>query len=227
MISASLQRQALKLLVLILIVLIGVGLWQSGSVTGLEPETLAGRIDGYGKWGPIVLMGLMALAVLIGPIPTFPVTIASGLAFGPVGGVCYSVLGALLGAIMAFCIARFVGREGMARFLQGHVSFCGACSDRLLFGVVLTARLLPVVSFALVSYAAGLTAMRLPAYALATLIGMLPATIVYVLFGASLEISRAMLVFAGLLVVLFMFLLPRWVDRHNLFNLKRFFPHLK
>lgn len=185
MISASLPRQALKLLVLMLLVLIGVGLWQSGSLTGLEPKTLAGRIDGYGKWGPIALMGVMALAVLIGPIPTFPVTIASGLSFGPVGGVCYSVLGALLGAIMAFYIARFVGREWMARFMRGHISFCGACSDRLLFGVVLTARLLPVVSFALVSYAAGLTAMRLPAYALATLIGMLPATIVYVLLGAS------------------------------------------
>ena len=227
MISASLPRQALKLLVLMLLVVIGVGLWQSGSVTGLEPKTLAGRIDGYGKWGPIALMGVMALAVLIGPVPTFPVTIASGLAFGPVGGMCYSILGALLGAIMAFYIARFVGREWMGRFMRGHVSFCGACSDRLLFGVVLTARLLPVVSFALVSYAAGLTAMRLPAYALATLIGMLPATIVYVLFGASLELSRTTLVFAGLLVVLFMFLLPPWVERHNLFGLKRFFPHLK
>ena len=131
MIPAPFPRQALKILVLMLLVVIGLGLWQSGSVNGLEPDTLAGRIDGYGKWGPIALMGVMALAVLIGPIPTFPVTIASGLAFGPVGGVCYSVLGTLLGAIIAFYIARFVGREWTARFMRGHVSFCGACSDRL------------------------------------------------------------------------------------------------
>lgn len=227
MISTPVLRQLLKLLLLLLLVLAGVGLWQFGTVTKLEPETLAGRINGYGVWGSIALMGLMTVAVLIGPIPTFPITIASGLAFGPVWGVCYAVLGALLGAIMGFYTARLVGREWMARFMRGHLSFCGACSDRLLFWVVLTARLLPVVSFGLVSYAAGLTAMRLPAYALATLIGMLPATIVYVLFGASLELSRTTLVLTGILVLLFMFLLPRWVERHNLFGLKGFFPHLQ
>ncbi|MDZ7759114.1 MAG: TVP38/TMEM64 family protein [Desulfovermiculus sp.] len=227
MISPPATRQALKLLLLLVLVLVGVGLWKSGTLTELEPETLAERIDGYGVWGPIVFMGLMTAAVLIGPIPTFPITIASGLAFGPILGVCYSLLGALLGAIIGFYIARFVGREWIARFMQGHISFCGACSDRLLFWVVLAARLLPVVSFGLVSYAAGLTAMRLPAYALATLIGMLPATIAYVLFGASLELSPKMLVFAGLPVLVFMFLLPRWVERHNIFGLKRFFPHLQ
>jgi len=101
--------------------------------------------------------------------------IAAGIAFGPFRGVCYAVFGALLGAIIGFYIARFLGREWMDRFMKGHLSFCGACSDRLLFWVVLTARLLPVVSFGLASYAAGLTAMRLPAYSLATLIGMQPA----------------------------------------------------
>lgn len=69
----------------------------------------------------------------------------------------YSVIGALTGVVVSFIIERFPGREIMERFISGHVNFCPSCSDRLLTKIVFISRLLPVVSFDIVSYGAGLT----------------------------------------------------------------------
>ncbi|MBA3966433.1 MAG: hypothetical protein H0X47_11770 [Nitrospirales bacterium] len=60
---------------------------------------------------PVVFMGLMALAVVIGPIPSLPLDIAAGAAFGPLLGATYAVIGAEIGAITSFFIGRALGRE--------------------------------------------------------------------------------------------------------------------
>jgi len=154
-----------------------------------SPADLAGSVRALGAWGPAVLMGLMVMAVLVGPVPTFPISATAGLAFGPVWGTVYAVAGATVGAMVAFGIARFGGRAVVAPLLRGHTAFCSSCSDRMLFAVVLLARLVPVVSFALVSYGAGLTAMSARAFGLATLLGMIPMTVAYVVLGASLTLA--------------------------------------
>jgi uncharacterized membrane protein YdjX (TVP38/TMEM64 family) len=67
------------------------------------------------------------------------------------------------GAVAAFLIARYYGREFMARFLSGHINFCTQCSDLLLTKIIFASRLLPIVSFSIVSYGAGLTKMSVRA----------------------------------------------------------------
>ncbi len=222
------HRPWLKLfLIMAFLGVAGWWVWQSGMIYELEPERLSGRIQDHGPLAPLSLTGLMALAVVIGPIPTFPITLASGLVFGAAWGVFYATLGAMIGAAISFWIARIAGRKIISKLLKGHISFCGQCSDRLLFGVVLAARLLPIVSFAMVSYAAGLTAMRMPAYLLATLLGMLPVTIVVVTLGANLDMPIWIVGLAGGLIVLFIFVLPSLIERRNLLGLKKFFPHVQ
>lgn len=179
-----------------------------------SPDELSAMVSRLGVAGPVALAALMVIAVVVGPIPTFPVSVTAGLAFGPVLGTVYAVTGATLGALAAFGLARYAGRPVAARWLRGHVAFCRDCSDRTLFWVVLGARLVPVVSFALASYAAGLTAMSARAFALATALGMLPMTIVYVTLGATLQLSIAWFALAGALVVALMLAGPRWLERH-------------
>ncbi len=88
------------------------------------------------------------------------------------------------------------------------------------------ARLLPVTSFALLSYAAGLTAMSARAYLLATGIGMLPMTFVYVAFGHTITLSPLWMALFSAALVTLLFVLPRWIERRNVFGLKKYFPHL-
>jgi len=192
----------------------------------LHPERIKVVLEQAGSFAPFVFMLFMALAVVITFIPTLPLDIAAGAFFGPVLGTVYCAAGALGGAVGAFLIARHLGREFLARHLSGHINFCPRCSDRLLTKVIFASRLLPIVSFKLVSYGAGLTMMSVRAYSLATLAGMLPITFAYNYFGSGiLAASRGTVVVLGVLMVAFSFLFPRLIERYDLFSLRQFFQH--
>ena len=90
---------------------------------------------------------------------------------------------------------------------------------------MLISRLIPFVSFDLVSYGAGLTAMSLWKFALATFVGMLPLTFLYVSTGSSVLGNRPLTIVGGMLMVMLFFLLPRWIERHDPFSLRRHFEH--
>jgi len=140
-------------------------------------------------------------------------------------GTLYSALGALGGSVISFLIARLLGRDLVKRLLQGHINFCAHCSNKILTKVVFLSRLIPVVSFDVVSYGAGLTAMSLGKFALATFLGMLPLTFIYNYFGSILVIRGwVSALVAGFFVALF-FLIPWLIERYNFFKLKRYFSH--
>ncbi len=191
----------------------------------LEREGLVEWAGDSGILAPLIVMGAMMLAVVVGPIPTVPISVASGLLFGPVMGFGYAMLGALLGAAASFWIARLAGRPVMERFFGGHASFCRDCSDRMLFWVVLGTRLIPVISFALVSYGAGLTAMSIRAFLTATAIGMVPMTFVYVAIGAQITVNVWWAAGGSAVALLLLLALPRIVERYNPFGLRRYLGH--
>lgn len=197
---------------LVLAAWIGWLLYEGGH---LSREGLIALAERSGPWAPLILIGLMILAVVIGPIPTVPISVASGVVFGPVAGFLYAMAGALLGAGISFWIARIVGRPFMHRLFGEHIAFCTGCSNRLLFGVILVARLVPVVSFALVSYGAGLTAMSTGSFLLATAIGMTPMTALYVVAGVTLTAGQGVAAIGGLLVATLIVLLPVLVERFD------------
>jgi len=162
----------------------------------------------------------------ISPIPSLPLDVAAGAFFGPLLGTLYSALGAPAGSVVSFLIARFLGRELVTRLLRGQVNFCTGCSDKVLSKVVFVSRLIPVVSFDIVSYGAGLTAMSLGKLTLATFLGMLPLTSVYNYLGSVLSVRGwVSALVAGFFVLLF-FLIPRLIERYDFLNLRRYFPHL-
>lgn len=163
----------------------------------------------------------MVLAVVFGPIPTIPVSVASGVVFGGIPGFALAVFGALLGAWISFYIARAVGQTAMGRLFRGHATFCPHCSTRVLFRAVLGARLISLVSFAAVSDAAGLTAMRATPFLPATMIGMTPMTILYVAVGAAVRIDPVVAGIGGVVAAVLLVAPPRLVERFDLFGLRR------
>jgi uncharacterized membrane protein YdjX (TVP38/TMEM64 family) len=186
------------------------------TATYFHPDRIGDLLERTGVLAPVLYMLMMASAVVISPIPSLPLNVAAGAFFGPLPGTAYSLAGALLGAMASFSIARYLGREFIERFLSGHVNFCSQCSDRLLTKIVFFSRLIPVVSFDVVSYGAGLTMMSLRKFALATLLGMVPLTALYNYAGSALVFGKGMTVTVGLVMVVLFFVLPWWLEKKKM-----------
>lgn len=157
----------------------------------LDSEALKLRVARLGAWGPVAVIGLMALAILVSPIPSAPIALAAGALYGHGWGTLYVLLGAEIGALAAFGIARLVGYEALRRWLGERLTLGWLGSQNALMGLVFVSRLLPFVSFDVISYAAGLTVLSAWRFALATLAGIVPASFLLAHFGAEMVAGEA------------------------------------
>jgi uncharacterized membrane protein YdjX (TVP38/TMEM64 family) len=174
----------------------------------LSPATLAQWLTDAGPLAPLFLVAAMVCAVLIPPIPSLPLDLAAGAAFGPFYGALYAVIGAEIGAILCFLIARTLGREVLSRVVNAEAMFCQTCTDHQLMGAMFIARFIPIFSFDVVSYGAGLTKVSLKAFALATLFGMAPPTFALTYLGSSVVGAQWPLIAAGMGMVLLFLAMP-------------------
>jgi len=150
-----------------------------GDVAALRDYILS-----FGVWAPVVSALLMVLQALAAPLPAFVLAFANGLAFGAFWGGVLSLVSSALAAALCFGISRLLGRKPVealvgARSLGSADRWCSRWGAY----AVLVARLVPVVSFDAISYAAGLTRMRFASFMVATVIGAAPATFVYSFLG--------------------------------------------
>jgi len=149
----------------------------------LDGHALRQFVMGLGLAGPLAIVALMMLAILVSPIPSAPVALAAGALYGHTWGTGYIALGAELGALAAFGLARLLGRDVLQRWLGGRLPRTRLGSQGALMAIVFISRLLPFISFDIVSYAAGFTALTWWRFALATLAGILPASFLLAHFG--------------------------------------------
>ena len=162
------------------IVLLSVGavylvLWRAGfTEILLDGAALRSLIDRLGAWGPLTVIALLALAILVSPIPSAPIAVAAGAAYGHLWGTVYVLLGAEFGAIAAFSVARLLGYEVIQKWFGNRLRTGLLGSQNVLMGLVFVSRLLPFISFDIVSYAAGLTVLSFWRFAVATLAGIVP-----------------------------------------------------
>ncbi|MEW8418822.1 MAG: VTT domain-containing protein [Candidatus Thiodiazotropha endolucinida] len=166
-----------------------------------DSDRLSNWIAELGYFGPITLIGLMAVAIIVNPIPSAPIALAAGAAYGHAWGTLYVVTGATLGAVTAFTIARLLGYEQMQRIFGQRLHLGWLGSQNALTGLVFVSRLLPFISFDLVSYGAGLTVIKAWRFTCATVAGLLPAGFLLAHFGGELtasSLSRA--IFAVLIL---------------------------
>jgi uncharacterized membrane protein YdjX (TVP38/TMEM64 family) len=182
----------------------------------LTPEKLTSILRELGVAGPFALMGLMPMAVVVSPIPSLPIDLAAGAAYGPFWGGVYVLLGAELGAIVSFLIGRALGRDVLSRWLKQDITFCEQCTDHHLLALMVVARLVPIFSFDIVSYGAGLTKMSLKAFALATFVGMTPPTFALTYLGSAVVTVQWPFILAGGLLVVIFLLLPKWIMNHRM-----------
>ncbi|UCE32551.1 MAG: TVP38/TMEM64 family protein [Burkholderiales bacterium] len=159
--------------------------WLAGWLPAdVDRETVRSWVAQAGAWGPLAVIALMMAAVVASPIPSAPIALASGAAYGHYAGTAYVAVGSELGAIAAFLIARGLGRGPVERLIGDKVDRGLLGSQNALTLTVFTSRLLPFVSFDAISYAAGLSCLHFWRFALATIAGILPASFVLAHFGS-------------------------------------------
>ncbi|MFJ6380876.1 TVP38/TMEM64 family protein [Kitasatospora sp. NPDC092039] len=172
------------------------------SPTELLSGGLADRMPGY-WFGP-----LFALVYAVGTLAFVPrpaLNAVAGLLLGIQQGVLLSVLGTTVGAALAFGLGRGLGREALRPYLRGKV--LGALDRRFTeqgFRSVLVLRLLPGMPFQAANYGAAFSGVRFLPFVLATAIGVVPTTAVYVTAAASAGRpgSAAFLLSAGVIALL-------------------------
>ncbi|WLS08511.1 VTT domain-containing protein [Shinella sumterensis] len=167
----------------------------------LEPERLETLVARAGLWGPVLIVTLMTVAVVASPIPSAPIALAAGAAYGHLWGTVQVVIGAELGALIAFGLARVLGHDVLRRVFGDRVDAGLLGSQNALTATVLASRLMPFVSFDMISYAAGLSRLHAWRFALATLAGIIPASFLLAHFGGeavSGDLGRATWAVLGL-----------------------------
>lgn len=142
-------------------------------------------VSGRGAAGVLVFaLAYMAATVLF--IPGSILTLGAGFVYGVLEGVVYVSVASTLGATLAFLVGRYVARGWVSRKLEEYPRFAaidGAVA-REGWKIVGLTRLSPVFPFNLLNYAYGLTGVSLGSYFLASWIGMLPGTVMYVYLGS-------------------------------------------
>ena len=149
-----------------------------------NPQVMREYIAGFGPLAPLISALLMIFQSVAAPLPAFLITFANGLLFGVWWGAALSWSSAMLGAALCFSIARYFGRPVVVKLISESAL---ASSDRFFerYGkhAVLIARLVPIISFDVISYGSGLTGLRFLGFWIATGMGQLPATILYSYLG--------------------------------------------
>lgn len=158
-------------------------------------------VASYGGYAALISFLLMIFQSLAAPLPAFLITFANANLFGWWQGAILSWSSAMAGAAVCFFVARILGRD-VAEKLTSKTGLAQIDTFFEKYGknTILICRLLPFISFDIVSYAAGLTSMSFGSFFIATGLGQLPATIVYSYVGGMLT-GGAKLFVIGLMIL--------------------------
>lgn len=181
-------NQWIKLFALILLVGLCIVLFKYTPIaTLLDVNAAAAYIKSLGPWGPLGYVALKTGTMLVG-IPGASLAVLSGAIFDPYLGFLLSVISILLGSLGTFLIVRYLARdwaEARIREYGGLLERVDKGLERNGFWYVLSARLIPLLPFGITTMALGLSAISLKHFALATVVGILPKTAVFIWLGAS------------------------------------------
>ncbi|NHC40160.1 TVP38/TMEM64 family protein [Bacillus sp. MM2020_1] len=156
----------------------------------------------FGSLAAVVSGLLMVFQSIIAPLPAFVITFANGLLFGWVGGAILSWSSAMAGAVLCFYLAKILGRPVVEKIVtKKALTWWDQFFDKYGKHAVFIARLVPIVSFDLVSYAAGVTSISFWQFSWATGLGQLPATLLYSYLGQNATSTVKILFFVFTIVI--------------------------
>lgn len=151
-----------------------------------DQKFLEQQLQQLGNWAVGLFVLVYTLATVVG-VPGTVLTVAGGAVFGIIWGTFWSVIGATLGAIGAFWVARYLLRDWAEKCFGRHQAlqqFNEAVRHKPL-AFVFAVRFAPICPFNLVNFLFGLTAIRSLDYAIGTFLGIIPGTLAYTWLGVA------------------------------------------
>lgn len=168
------------------VAVIAVALWTTlnpGIGFDFEVSSVVARIRGWRRWGVLRSIGLMVLHSFL-PFPAEILACANGMIYGPFLGAAITWTGAMLGAITAYGLTRRVGDSFVQRLLTPAQSDSLAqWAEHQGAGAMLVSRLIPVIAFNLINYAAALAGVPWRTFLWTTGVGILPMTVLTAVLG--------------------------------------------
>ena len=165
-----------------------------------DPALLKSEVVRWGAWGPVIYM----LAYAVGPsilVPGAVMTIAGGLAFGAWWGSVYSLIGGDIGAVVAFAAGRFLGKSFVERIVGERFRSMLHRIAKHGFQIILYLRFVPIIPYNALNLLAGASPITFHDYFWATMIGMVPGTILYAFLGDALWHPLSPKFFLALLLI--------------------------
>lgn len=153
-----------------------------------ELPDFAAWVQDKGVWGA-VLVGVTYVAATALMVPAVPLTIAVGYLYGPVAGTAIVSPASVVGATIAFLLARTLLRKPIERKFGHTARFraLDAAIKRDGLKILVLTRLSPIFPFVVLNYVFGLTRLPLLPYVLGSWLAMLPGTILYVYIGSTAQ----------------------------------------
>ncbi len=157
--------------------------------TGIASQISIENIDSLflqaSDFHPIFYIAALAIAPVLF-LPEFPLVIVGSLLYGQTWGLLYAMLGAVIGASLSFCFARYIARHWVhAKIRNSRLQKVEEMTQNHGWQIVIILRLIPIFPFTPLNYALGLTGVKLHHYIIATTIGILPACTAFILFANS------------------------------------------
>jgi len=202
-----------------LLVLLLVGIWAGLKALGIDlaritPQRVQAFVLSFGVWAPLVYLAVYGQPIV--PLPASVMTITGGLAFGPFWGTLAALGGATTRACGQFAIVKLFGREAVEKLLKGKLASLNQHVGRHGFKAVLLVRLIPNFPFDVQNYALGFTRVRFLPFALATFLGMIPGSFVFVYLGYSLtDLRNAWKILLAVVLVAALIAGQRWYVRRR------------
>lgn len=201
---------------------VGLVIWLSRSVFDIDANDLRSWILSFGPWSPVIYILIYTVRPLIF-FPASVLSIAGGLAFGAWLGTLYTIIGATLGALLSFYVAKTLGKSLVRKKWTGNAAKIQSQMEQNGFLYVLLFRLIPVINFDLISYTAALAKVRFSSFALATLIGIIPGTFAYNFLGSSFVSGNPQIIVLAVVIFVILTVVPivirnRWMKKQPLDN---------
>jgi uncharacterized membrane protein YdjX (TVP38/TMEM64 family) len=175
------------------------------------------RIEDLGVAGPLLILGLALIHAVVF-YPAEIVDAAAGFVYGFFPALALMMFGWLLSGLLCFAVGRSVARPLLDRwFGTERFERTEAAIERGGATLLLAVRLLPIVPFSLVSYAAGAARVPVWRFAWTTMVGYLPITVLAVYFGTRLEGLSLTdpLVLGSAAALLALLLVGHWIMRRG------------
>ncbi|MBT3408156.1 TVP38/TMEM64 family protein [Candidatus Woesearchaeota archaeon] len=182
------MRKKIKDIMLILFILFIVGIvFYFVNFSFNSPQEVRDYINGFGAFGPFIVIALITLEVILAPIPGAIISIGSGAAFGPFYGTLYTYIGNIIGTTIAFFLSRHFGRPLVKRFVKEQKlrTYDRFFKDKGVYGLWFV-YIFPVFPTDILSFITGLSNIKFRKFFTIISIGYLPNMLILNIFGDSI-----------------------------------------